>query len=126
MTPSTTILCTVSPSSKVQTRPLQTLSPSPPHPPRLLPNALDSKLNYYGTTLATASSDRSIKIFELGATYAHTGTLTSHTGPVWEVSWAHPKFGSLLASASFDGQCVVHRESPARNWQVVYKHSNER
>lgn len=26
----------------------------------------------------------------------------SHEGPVWQVSWAHPKYGSILASCSYD------------------------
>lgn len=37
-----------------------------------------------------------------------------HEGPVWEVAWAHPKFGNLLASCSYDrkvrqcsGACVL-------------------
>ena len=25
-----------------------------------------------------------------------------HEGPVWQVAWAHPKFGSILASCSYD------------------------
>ena len=25
-----------------------------------------------------------------------------HEGPVWQVSWAHPKYGSILASCSYD------------------------
>lgn len=28
--------------------------------------------------------------------------LVGHSGPVWKVSWAHPKYGGLLASASYD------------------------
>ena len=30
--------------------------------------------------------------------------LIGHDGPVWQVTWAHPKFGSLLASCSLDQQ----------------------
>jgi len=26
----------------------------------------------------------------------------SHEGPVWQVAWAHPKYGSILASCSYD------------------------
>ena len=28
--------------------------------------------------------------------------LLRHKGPVWEVAWAHPKFGNILASCSYD------------------------
>jgi len=39
------------------------------------------------------------------------GTLTGHEGPVWQVAWAHPKFGSLLASCSYDGSVIIWKES---------------
>jgi nucleoporin SEH1 len=26
----------------------------------------------------------------------------AHSGSIWRVSWAHPEFGVVLASASFD------------------------
>ena len=37
--------------------------------------------------------------------------LRSHEGPVWQVAWAHPQFGALLASCGYDRRVVVHRES---------------
>ncbi|CAB1315600.1 unnamed protein product [Coregonus sp. 'balchen'] len=40
-------------------------------------------MDYYGTRLATCSSD-------------------SHEGPVWQVAWAHPMYGNILASCSYD------------------------
>lgn len=84
----------------------------------------DSQLNYYGTTLATASSDRTVKIYEVGATYQHTGTISGHQGPVWEVAWSHPKFGTLLASCSFDGTAMIHRESQPRNWTKIHHYQS--
>jgi protein transport protein SEC13 len=38
----------------------------------------------------------------------------SHEGAVWCVSWAHPKYGILLASSSYDGQVHIWRESPSQ------------
>ena len=37
-----------------------------------------------------------------------------HDGPVWQVAWAHPKFGTLLASCSFPqhGRDGLARSSP--------------
>ena len=34
--------------------------------------------------------------------------LCSHEGPVWQVSWAHPKFGTILASCSYDRKVMIH------------------
>ena len=45
----------------------------------------------------------------------------SHEGPVWQVSWAHPKFGVLLASCSYDRQVLIHREAEGY-WSTIYSH----
>lgn len=34
------------------------------------------------------------------------GELRGHSSPVWQVSWAHPKYGSVLASVGYDRQVV--------------------
>ena len=91
----------------------------------------DAQLDYYGCRLATCSSgkripcrcnssesvanlssDRTIKIYNVSETsYELSATLQGHEGPVWQVSWSHPKFGVLLASCSFDGSVFVHQRS---------------
>jgi len=38
------------------------------------------------------------------------------------VAWAHPKFGVLLASCSYDGSVIVFRESPQNQWSKIYEH----
>mmetsp|Transcript_32317 Transcript_32317/g.74440 ORF Transcript_32317/g.74440 Transcript_32317/m.74440 type:complete len:344 (-) Transcript_32317:182-1213(-) len=83
----------------------------------------DVQLDYYGCKLATASSDRTVKIFDVANDqYTHTATLQGHEGPVWEVAWAHPKFGVLLTSCSFDGTVMVHREINPGKWAVLHTH----
>ena len=83
----------------------------------------DSQFDYYAKRLATCSSDRTIKIFDVsGERYINTATLTGHEGPVWQVAWAHPKFGVILASCSYDGSVLIHREAPQNSWTVVYEH----
>lgn len=81
----------------------------------------DAQMDYYGCKLATSSSDRTVKIYDVaGDSYTHTATLQGHGGPVWQVSWAHPKFGVVLASCSFDGSVLLHRESRPRDWTLVH------
>eukprot|EP00606_Chrysophyceae_sp_TOSAG23-5_P000385 GSChrysophyteH2.ASY1.ANO1.1308.1 assembled CDS len=83
----------------------------------------DSQFDYYSTKLATCSSDRTIKVFDVkDDTYHNSATLRGHEGPVWQVAWAHPKFGVLLASCSYDGSVIIHRESPQNQWAPVYEH----
>lgn len=50
----------------------------------------DAVLDYYGKKLATCSSDKTIKIFEVeGESHKLVDTLVGHEGPVWRVDWAH-------------------------------------
>ncbi|CAB3998314.1 SEC13 homolog [Paramuricea clavata] len=72
----------------------------------------DAQMDYYGRKLATCSSDRSVRIFEVnGNTQTHAATLRGHDGPVWQVSWAHPMFGGLLASCSYDRKVIIWKET---------------
>merc|ERR1712213_99864 len=59
----------------------------------------DAQMDYYGTRLATCSSDKLVKIFEVkDGTQTHVADLRGHEGPVWQVAWAHPRFGSIPGS----------------------------
>ena len=64
--------------------------------------------------MSSASNDGS------GGSYELAATLQGQEGPVWQVSWAHPKFGVLLASCSFDGSVWIFRESRPREWTVIH------
>nr|G0SA60.2 RecName: Full=Protein transport protein SEC13 [Thermochaetoides thermophila DSM 1495]AEL00687.1 Sec13p [Thermochaetoides thermophila] len=80
----------------------------------------DAVLDYYGRRLATCSSDRTIKIFEIdGDSQRLTETLKGHDGAVWCVSWAHPKYGNILASAGYDGKVFIWRELNGA-WSRIY------
>jgi len=51
-----------------------------------------------------------------------------HTGPVWQISWAHPKYGHILASCSYDGKVLIWKEqqtqgSAAGVWTKVKEHT---
>ena len=51
-----------------------------------------------------------------------------HTGPVWQVAWAHPKFGHILASCSYDGKVIIWKEQPAQGptpagWAKIKEHT---
>uniref|UniRef100_A0A0R3R780 Protein SEC13 homolog n=1 Tax=Brugia timori TaxID=42155 RepID=A0A0R3R780_9BILA len=46
--------------------------------------------------------------------------LNGHTGPVWQVSWAHPKFDNVLASCSYDKRVIVWKEISGK-WQRIYE-----
>jgi len=86
----------------------------------------DCQFDYYAKKVATCSSDRTIKIFDIsnGDKYHLSATLQGHDGPIWQVSWAHPKFGVLLASCAYDGSVIIHRETreaPQNHWEYVFE-----
>ena len=70
----------------------------------------DSQFDYYCQRLATCSSDGIVRIFAVGQEVQYLADLTGHSGPVWQVTWGHPKFGNILASASFDHTVIVWKE----------------
>ncbi|KAF2317276.1 hypothetical protein GH714_019306 [Hevea brasiliensis] len=83
----------------------------------------DVAMDYYGKRIATASSDHSIKIIGVNNsnnTSQQLAQLTAHQGPVWQVSWAHPKFGSLLASCSYDGRVIIWKEGNQNEWTQAH------
>lgn len=42
---------------------------------------------------------------------------------MWQVSWAHPKFGVLLAACSYDGKVIIFREQGLNQWSQAYVHA---
>ncbi|KAF0973038.1 hypothetical protein FDP41_008702 [Naegleria fowleri] len=87
----------------------------------------DAQADYYGKRLATCSSDCTIRIFDLapGGTEQQEpkllDVLTGHEGPVWQVSWAHPQFGSILASCSYDHKVIIWKENQqTHKWAKVF------
>lgn len=98
-------------------------------------------MDYYGKRLATCSSDRTVKVYDVtgdvqnneqlltgcdySVTWSHlcSNTYCSHEGPVWQVAWAHPKFGVLLASCSYDGKVIIFKEQALNQWTQAYVHS---
>ncbi|KAI8075950.1 WD40-repeat-containing domain protein [Gilbertella persicaria] len=83
----------------------------------------DAQLDYYSRRLATASSDHTIKIFNVdGDNQTLSHTITDNTAPVWQVSWAHPKFGTILASCAYDGRVLIFKEQNG-NWTKIHENN---
>jgi len=85
-----------------------------------------AQMDYYGKRLATCSSDRTIKIFEnINDTLRPVADIKGHEGPVWQVAWAHPKFGNIIASCSYDRKIIVWRENTPNIWTKLYEYMDE-
>lgn len=46
----------------------------------------------------------------------------SHEGPVWQVAWAHPMFGNILASCSYDRKVIIWKEENG-TWDKMYEYT---
>jgi len=82
-------------------------------------------MNYYGRRMATCSSDKTIKIYDVAVdnNVTLTSDLRRHEGPVWQVAWAHPKYGTYLASCSYDKKIFIWKEVSKNDWKVVFEFS---
>jgi protein transport protein SEC13 len=82
----------------------------------------DAQMDYYGTRLATCSSDRAVRIFDLkeGGVQTIAADLRGHEGPVWQVAWANPKFGNIVASCSYDRKVLFARLPFWTFWQHFF------
>lgn len=77
--------------------------------------------DYYGQKVAAASADSMVYIWDMtDGQQKLAGQLKGHEGPVWKVSWAHPKFGQVVASCGFDMKIIVWKEVNAGNWQIAH------
>ena len=81
--------------------------------------------SYFSSRLATCSSDRTVKIFQVEADkQTHVADLRGHEGPVWQVAWAHPRFGSILASCSYDRKIILWREEAPGTWVKLEEYAS--
>lgn len=48
--------------------------------------------------------------------------MCSHEGPVWQVAWAHPMFGNILASCSYDRKVIIWKEENG-SWDKMYEYT---
>src|ERR1039458_5978457 len=69
-----------------------------------------------GSKLATASADRTAKVWEAG-TGRELLTLRGHQGGVWSIAWSPD--GSKLATASDDQTAKVYAIAPAQLLRLV-------
>nr|GAT50984.1 predicted protein [Mycena chlorophos] len=76
----------------------------------LIPNAhadlvTDASYDFYGLQLATCSLDQRIKVWQMDdatGNWVPEDDWKAHDAAISKVSWAHPEFGTIIASSSFD------------------------
>ncbi|EFX70073.1 hypothetical protein DAPPUDRAFT_61666, partial [Daphnia pulex] len=84
----------------------------------------DAQMDYYGCRLATCSSDRSVRIYDVkNGTQTLAVKLRGHEGLVWQIAWAYPKFWNILASCSYDHKVIIWKEMNGQ-WVKFYEYAN--
>ncbi|KPP74554.1 nucleoporin seh1-like [Scleropages formosus] len=80
----------------------------------------DVSYDFHGRRMATCSSDQSVKVWDKSESgeWHCTASWKTHSGSVWRVTWAHPEFGQVLASCSFDRTAAV--------WEEIVGESNDK
>lgn len=66
-------------------------------------------LDHFGKRLATGSAD-CVRIWDV-ETNQMQDELRKHEGAVWAVTWAHPMYGPILASAGEDKRTIIWNEA---------------
>ena len=76
----------------------------------------DVAFDWYGDRMATCSSDQHVKVWDrdpVSSNWVCTATWKAHFGSVWKVNWAHPEFGQIIATCSFDRTAAIWEEVAA-------------
>ncbi|KAI0316065.1 WD40-repeat-containing domain protein [Amylostereum chailletii] len=74
----------------------------------------DAAYDFYGLRLATSSLDQRVKVWQLdeqAGTWTSTHDWKAHDAAVSKLTWAHPEFGSIIASGSFDRTVKIWEEA---------------
>lgn len=84
-------------------------------------NINDCQFDYYGTQIASCDSKGFLQISSV-RNDAAAATFKAHEGPIWQVSWAHPKYESVIATCGYDGLVRIWKRDSNNNWEnLVYE-----
>ncbi|KAM4053255.1 LOW QUALITY PROTEIN: nucleoporin SEH1-A-like [Anomaloglossus baeobatrachus] len=80
----------------------------------------DVSFDFHGRRMATCSSDQRVKVWDKSEKIVthFTASWKTHSGSMWRVTWAHPEFGQVMASCSFDRTAAV--------WEEIVGESNDK
>jgi protein transport protein SEC13 len=82
------------------------------------------EIDYYGTKLAIGDVNGKIYIFQnTNNSMSKIAEISSHFGPIYKLSWSHPSFGPLLASAGFDKKVILYKFENNR-LEEIYTYNN--
>lgn len=80
--------------------------------------------DYYGRKAAVVLPNKvSIFLISENNNKKVTDLNTGHEGPILNCSWAHPQYGTILATSGIDGKVILHKAKDENNlqyWDKLY------
>lgn len=72
----------------------------------------DVAYDFFGERLATAGADHVVNVYAVNeeGQWVLQSSISAHTAPIMRLDWAHPEFGTLIASASLDHKVAIWEE----------------
>lgn len=80
----------------------------------------DAQYDFYGKKLATCSSYGVVSIYDMTSptnTAVELASFQAHTCSIWQISWANPRFGNILATCGFDKEVSIFKEFSTNEWK---------
>ena len=72
----------------------------------------DLSFDFFGKRIATCSSDHWVRIYSKDdkGNWIKTASFQAHDAIIWKVKWAHPDYGSIMATCSADKTVIIWEE----------------
>jgi len=86
----------------------------------------DIAVDYFSKFMVACCSDGRVILNQIGENNEpkRINTLKGHDGAVWQASWAHPHFGAMFATGSYDGKMIVWKqETTPGDFRPAYTHN---
>jgi len=85
----------------------------------------DLSFDFFGKRIATCSSDHIIRIYSKNdkGNWVKTTSFEAHDGIIWKVKWAHPDYGSIIATCSADKTVMIWEEKKPSSTKSSTPHS---
>ena len=88
-------------------------------------NINDCQFDFYGLTLASVDSNGFMQISSVNKDPNEkqidvNSYFKAHDGPIWQVSWAHPKYENVIATCGYDRRICIWKEQQGQ-WSKAHE-----
>lgn len=92
----------------------------------------DMSFDWFGKRIAIVTKNQRISIYKLVNDKwekEYDELDTKHNGPIWKIKWAHPSFGNIIATCSYDKTIAIWEEkkknlTESKTWERIHNIGN--